>query len=138
MILNDEKLTNVCFLHIKSLICRPYCLIEKILNMEKNNTLIKTKTTITNVSGSNKKNTTTGSSKKAGAKASNKKVATRKTTITQNGITLEKIIFQLRFTTTFGQELYITGNHSKLGKGDMDKAIPLQFFNDEFWYAVIE
>lgn len=45
------------------------------------------------------------------------------------------ITFQLKFTTTYGQELFITGNHELLGNGDISKAVPLQYFNNEFWYT---
>src|SRR5476649_585147 len=49
-----------------------------------------------------------------------------------------KIIFQLHFHTTYGQELFITGNHSLLGNNDPGKAVPMQYFNEEYWSAVIE
>lgn len=51
---------------------------------------------------------------------------------------LQKIIFQIRFHTAFGQSLFITGNHPLLGNGDPEKAVPLQYFNDEYWYLVLE
>lgn len=51
---------------------------------------------------------------------------------------LQKIIFQIRFHTTFGQSLYILGNHPLLGNGEEEKAVPLQYFNDEYWYLVLE
>ncbi len=51
---------------------------------------------------------------------------------------LQKIIFQIAFQTQFGQELFITGDHPLLGNGDITKAVPLQYFNESFWYLVIE
>ncbi len=51
---------------------------------------------------------------------------------------LQKIIFQIRFHTTFGQSLYILGDHPLLGNGEEEKAVPLQYFNDEYWYLVLE
>ena len=51
---------------------------------------------------------------------------------------LQTIVFQLKFTTTYGQSLFITGNHELLGNGNITKALPMQYFNDEFWYANID
>jgi 4-alpha-glucanotransferase len=43
------------------------------------------------------------------------------------------LLFQLRFTTQFGQNIYVIGNHPLLGNNDIEKAVPLQYFNDNFW-----
>ena len=51
---------------------------------------------------------------------------------------LRKIIFQLRFNTSYGQELMISGNHPSLGNGIAEKAIPLQYFNEDYWYYTLE
>jgi len=51
--------------------------------------------------------------------------------------TPSKVIFQLRYKTSFGQALYITGNHASLGNNDITAAIPLNYFNDESWYVEI-
>ena len=48
------------------------------------------------------------------------------------------ITFQLKFTTQYGQQLFITGNHELLGNNDVAKALPMQYFNNEFWYANLE
>lgn len=100
-----------------------------------------------------KKNTVTAIEKKT-----TKKVTTKKTQILtpdlNNGIqTIDvkkpkqkvskvsdklKLTFQLRYHTEYGQNLFITGNHEILGNGDADKALPMHYFNEEFWYAVIE
>jgi 4-alpha-glucanotransferase len=50
---------------------------------------------------------------------------------------LKKFIFQLSFKTVYGQTLYISGNHPLLGNGDPEKALPLQYFNEEYWYLVL-
>ena len=47
---------------------------------------------------------------------------------------LKKIVFQLRFQTTYGQQLFIMGDHPLLGNSLLEAAIPLQYFNDEYWY----
>lgn len=46
--------------------------------------------------------------------------------------------FYLRFSTRYGQSLYVSGNHSILGDNDLTNAVPLQYFNEEFWYAHVE
>ena len=43
------------------------------------------------------------------------------------------LVFQLRFTTQFGQTIYVVGNHPLLGNNDIEKAVPLQYFNENFW-----
>lgn len=64
----------------------------------------------------------------------NKKIKdTKKITNTTTGIS-----FQLRYSTSYGQELLITGNHPTLGNGDVNKALPMQYFNNEYWYVNIE
>ncbi|MDB5195846.1 MAG: 4-alpha-glucanotransferase, partial [Flaviaesturariibacter sp.] len=49
-----------------------------------------------------------------------------------------KIDFYLRFQTKFGQSLAVTGNLLSLGDNDPQKALPLQFLNQDFWYTSIE
>ena len=49
-----------------------------------------------------------------------------------------KIDFYLRYHTQFGQTLAIVGNMPVLGDGAVEKALPLNFFNNEFWHASIE
>jgi len=44
-----------------------------------------------------------------------------------------KFILKLRFHTNVGQSLWLTGNHPLLGDGQPDRALPLQYLNDEFW-----
>ena len=49
-----------------------------------------------------------------------------------------KLTFRLRYHTRFGQSLYLTGEHPLLGGGDIKKAVPLQFLNDELWQASLQ
>jgi 4-alpha-glucanotransferase len=49
-----------------------------------------------------------------------------------------KIEFYLRFTTQYGQSLFVTGNIAALGGNNPGAAIPLRFLNDEFWYGTID
>ncbi len=49
-----------------------------------------------------------------------------------------KIDFYLRYHTIFGQRLAIVGNIPALGNGDIEKATPLSFFNQELWHLAIE
>ena len=50
----------------------------------------------------------------------------------------KKITLQLKFTTQYGQQLLITGNHELFGNGNISKALAMQYFNDEFWYVNID
>jgi 4-alpha-glucanotransferase len=61
-----------------------------------------------------------------------KKKATKKATV------LKKIIFQVGFRTEYGQDLFIVGNHPLLGNGVTENAVPLQYFNQEYWYLVLD
>jgi len=46
--------------------------------------------------------------------------------------------FYLRFSTALSQSLLVSGNHTALGNDDVTKALPLQYFNNEFWQAQVE
>lgn len=61
-----------------------------------------------------------------------------KTTKKMSDVVGKKITFQLKFHTTFGQDLFITGNHPLLGDNDPTKALPLQYFNEEYWSVTID
>ncbi len=69
----------------------------------------------------NRKTTGTGSKKKQASK--NKKNP------------IMQIIFQLAFHTKPGQLLYITGDHALLGNGNYDKALPMQYLDNDHWQA---
>ncbi len=43
------------------------------------------------------------------------------------------ISFQLRYHTTYGQELFIVGSHPALGNNQIEQAIPLAYLNDQYW-----
>jgi 4-alpha-glucanotransferase len=43
------------------------------------------------------------------------------------------LVFQLRFTTQFGQIIYVVGNHPLLGNNDIEKAVPLTYLNENYW-----
>lgn len=68
----------------------------------------------------------------AGVKKTSAKAKKSKSTTTM------QITLQLRFHTRFGQTLYVTGNHPLLGDGDLDKALPMQYFDKEQWQAVLQ
>jgi len=44
-----------------------------------------------------------------------------------------KISFHLKYQTTYGQTIFIYGNHPLLGGGTADKAIPLVYLNETYW-----
>ena len=48
-----------------------------------------------------------------------------------------KLTFKLRFHTKHGQSLWLAGDHEILGGGQVERAIPLQYLNDEFWQVTI-
>jgi len=49
-----------------------------------------------------------------------------------------KITFQLRFHTVYGQQLFLCGNHPLLGNGQVESALPMQYFNDEMWTLTLD
>ena len=44
-----------------------------------------------------------------------------------------KVCFYLRYHTTYGQSIWIYGNHPLLGSGDPQKAQPLVYLNEDYW-----
>ena len=46
--------------------------------------------------------------------------------------------FYLRFSTKFGQTLFVSGNNSLLGNDDLTEAFPLKYFNEDFWQGKVE
>ena len=84
--------------------------------------------------------TTAGRSSSKEKKAIPKKVSVKKRVARKN-ITragLKKIIFQIRFHTNYGQDLFILGDHPLLGNGQVDNAVPMHYFDEEHWYVVID
>ncbi len=49
-----------------------------------------------------------------------------------------KIHFYLRFSTKFGQALFISGTHPKLGNNMSEAATPMSYLNEEFWHYTLE
>ncbi|OYY18635.1 MAG: hypothetical protein B7Y69_10315 [Sphingobacteriia bacterium 35-40-8] len=77
--------------------------------------------------------------KKVEAKTPAKKsVNTKKVLDNSKGMILHTIQFQLRYHTVYGQTILVTGNHPLLGNGDLQKAIPLQYQNDDLWAVKID
>lgn len=48
-----------------------------------------------------------------------------------------QLTLKLRFHTQFGQSLFVTGQHPLLGGGDLERALPLAYVNDEFWQVTL-
>lgn len=46
--------------------------------------------------------------------------------------------FYIRFSTKFGQAMFVSGNNQSLGNDNFELAVPLQYFNEEFWLGRIE
>ncbi len=51
---------------------------------------------------------------------------------------IEKLNFHLRYKTSFGQAIFITGDHPLLGNGKIDQAIPMVYLNDDYWVLHLE
>jgi 4-alpha-glucanotransferase len=49
-----------------------------------------------------------------------------------------KIQFYLRFSTAYGESLFVCGNHSMLGNDSTDAALPMQYLNNDYWTVSIE
>ena len=49
-----------------------------------------------------------------------------------------RFIFQLRFHTKYGQNLFITGNHPLFGNDDVNEALPMQYLSEEYWVASVD
>jgi len=78
--------------------------------------------------------------KKTTAKKTVSTVA-KKTTAVKRSVKakgLQKIIFQVGYGTEYGQELFIVGDHPLLGNNIAENAVPLQYFNHEYWYLVLD
>lgn len=69
-------------------------------------------------------------------KAAAKKSAGRKSMATDASETIQ-LHFLIRYHTSFGQNLYLTGNHVLLGNGDIANAIPMQYLNEQAWTVSI-
>lgn len=78
-------------------------------------------------SKTSKKNDATENKEKKNTVANRKSITTDK-----------RVTFHLKFHTTFGQDLFIVGNHPLLGDHDPAKAIPLQYFNEEYWVVTLD
>jgi 4-alpha-glucanotransferase len=46
--------------------------------------------------------------------------------------------FYLRYSTTFGQTLFVLGNTPALGNDDIKKAFALTYLNEQFWHGTLE
>ncbi len=46
--------------------------------------------------------------------------------------------FYLRFSSTYGQRFYVTGNLPELGNGNLKDAVAMYYLNDEYWHLTID
>jgi 4-alpha-glucanotransferase len=51
---------------------------------------------------------------------------------------LMKLQFFIRFHTTFGQSLWLSGNTEELGMDEPSQALAMEYLNDQFWHISIE
>lgn len=74
-------------------------------------------------------------SKQEKTKTAAKKTVASSATRSKSGV--KHITFQLRFHTSFGQDLLIVGNHPLLGNNQTGQAVPMQYFNEEYWVLTL-
>lgn len=104
---------------------------------------IKKATVKKTVAKENKKVKTITSDKVAPKVATVRKAAVKATAKPKKATTakIEKdtitVTFEVRFSTEFGQQLFIVGNHELLGNNDTSKATPLQYLNEKAWSVTI-
>ncbi len=67
-------------------------------------------------------------------KAVRKKAAVSKST--NPAAEVISVNLQLRYSTKFGQSFSVVGSHPVLGNNDINKALPLEYVNEERWQAV--
>jgi 4-alpha-glucanotransferase len=48
-----------------------------------------------------------------------------------------RLTFRIRYHTNFGQSLLLTGDHDMFGNGDIARAIPLHYVDEQFWEVTI-
>ncbi|WP_298299887.1 4-alpha-glucanotransferase [Hydrotalea sp.] len=105
---------------------------------QKENKVVKKKTTPKESKSAKK---TTDTTKKETASVKKKATTTKKVmtadSVKPTSITTFTIAFYLKFSTHFGQNLFITGNHPKLGNQNIEQAVPLQYFNANYWKVTI-
>lgn len=104
---------------------------------------IKKATVKKTVAKENKKVKTITSDKVAPKVATVRKAAVKATAKPKKATTakIEKdtitVTFEVRFSTEFGQQLFIVGNHELLGNNDTSRATPLQYLNEKAWSVTI-
>lgn len=79
---------------------------------------------------------------KKGTDTNTKQLSTSATkkTVSRKSITTDSVIqitFYLQYTTHFGQNLFIIGNHPKLGNQQIERAVPMHYLNEDFWEVSI-
>lgn len=89
-----------------------------------------------------KRNTRTENTIKKNATSSTispdkKRVKGKTKPVKSTPVAIKQVSFQLKFHTHYGQDLFITGNHHLLGNNDPEKAVPLQYFNEEYWSVTL-
>ena len=63
------------------------------------------------------------------------KKAAKKPAKPKSGV--KHVTFQIRFNTSFGQDLLVLGNHPLLGSDQVEQAVPMQYFNEEYWVLTL-
>ena len=57
---------------------------------------------------------------------------------TQRTPILKRISFYLKYHTTVGENIFVTGNHAIVGNHITEQAFPLQYVNEDYWMGTID
>ncbi len=49
-----------------------------------------------------------------------------------------KTLFRLRYSSSWGEELFLTGNSDELGNWNPNKAVPMEYVGPGIWSASVE
>ncbi|MCY7421388.1 MAG: 4-alpha-glucanotransferase [Chitinophagaceae bacterium] len=52
--------------------------------------------------------------------------------------TLKRISFQLKYHTSVGENIFVTGSHPIVGNNNVEQAFALEYLNEEYWVGTID
>ena len=71
-------------------------------------------------------------------KKNSNKTAVMNGDATQRTHAVKRICFQLKYHTTVGENIFVTGNHPLVGNNILEQAFPLQYVNEDYWMGTID
>ena len=51
---------------------------------------------------------------------------------------LKRISFQLKYHTTVGENIFVTGSHAIVGNNNVEQAFALEYLNEDYWFGTID